>query len=164
MDYTSAQNTLYLRDVIGEGHTLADSSIIPTLNGVDFETLFKRYYWLYEIADENVEAWLFNLETRFMVVLPFYADKINLYNAMLQKLNTTYTRTTTSKFYEKPLGTEAEAMSDDNVQDANTLTETYTGVDASIDMLDRIGKIQDKIKNLYELLLQEFRGLFLNIQ
>lgn len=162
--YTSAQTTMYLKDVIGEGYTLPNSSIIPDLNGVSFEDLFKQKYWLYEIGSDTVENWLQKVDNRFKIVLPFYKDTISIYTKIKDKAIEDYERTTKSKYFEKPLGTSTSALADDNVQDANVITETQQGFSEGIDYLERIGKIKDKMTNIYETLLNEFKGLFVNIQ
>lgn len=176
MIYTSAQNTMYLRDLIADGYTLpnmfntVDNQI--TIGELTFTQAFLNKYNLYEIAYTTEELFNNALTNKINIVAPYYIDKIKIQKDMLTKAQTTYKRyndnTNKTKIFETPLGDTNGAFSDNNVQsaseDTNNATEHYDGYRPDYDYFDKLKKINSNIENLIQAFLNEFKCLFINIQ
>lgn len=176
MNYTSAQYTMYLRDLLANGYTLPnmfttlDSEI--QVGDLTFTQLFINKFNLYEIAYTSVELFDDALTNKVNLIASYYIDKIKIQKDILTQAKTKYKRynnnDNTSKIFETPLGDTNGALSDTNIQsasqDENKATEEYDGFRPDYDYFDKLKKINSNIENLIQALLNEFKSLFINIQ
>lgn len=178
-----ATYTMTLKEYITAGGTLPTAlfNMIPAIQiaeGVQktFTMLFTHKYQYNEIAvDEGTQAEMiasFNdkLEAKAEQLCPFYSERITIIsNALAQPFTRTNTRTVSNNGsvanYEQPTGTSSFENSDiTSGQKSNGgATETNTGISERTNKLDLVIAYQDNIKNQYEMLLDDFKGLFIGV-
>lgn len=139
----------------------------------DFKAIFTGHYCDYEIGFETERLFKIKLETKAQIVIPEYKKRIEQVNEALSKvLTTTKTRTTTlnageqaSQSYNLPFNNvESVQPSQKAHNDAFTNVDVNVESGATIDEnLRIIDELTQKRNNIYEVLLLEFKPLFMAI-
>jgi len=62
---------------------------------LQLETLFKRHYYFYEIGSETIDRFLYDLETKFLSIMPYYNQ---LYTSTLMAIDPLITSRVTERY------------------------------------------------------------------
>ena len=164
-----ASYTEYFYEYIENGGTLPNAfGIVPSLNGVSFENLFKKNFNAYEIALETETLFKERLEAKANIVCPFYADKISKIAGLTNIFDQTrsisrMSENTNASYLNTPdittIGNENLASVLKDTQSENIIENVTPKGTTKIEEMSKLIELE----NLYQKLLDEFNSLFLFI-
>lgn len=146
--------TITLYNWLQNGFSLpAVFDTVPDISGMNFKTLFTYHFSDWEIGFETEEAFSRKLEAHANMIIPLYVTKIQAIESEYENIfkNETVRRTFINN-------ASISALNDSTGNSAESL-ETKTPSET----LNAIIQFQERVKPIYQALLDEFQSMFMGL-